>query len=253
MRLVDTHCHLYMDAFPDPEPVVEEARAAGVDRMIVVGIDQATCVQAIQLAERFEGVYAIIGHHPNNAAKFTPDDLKWIEDLLAHPKAVALGEIGLDYHWDHATKEQQFASLGAQLDLGVRLGKPIVFHCREAYSDLLDFLQAAPKHPHLIHCFGGTLPDARRAVELGIWFGVDGPVTYKKSIELREIVAELPGDRIVLETDSPYLSPEPFRGKTNSPARIPYINRMVAACRGISEEACAELTTQNAQCFFGLI
>ena len=133
------------------------------------------------------------------------------------------------------------------------MGKPIVFHCREAYSDLLDFLQAAPMHPYLIHCFGGTLSDARRAVELGIWFGVDGPVTYKKSVELREIVAELPGDRFVLETDSPYLSPEPFRGKTNSPARIPFINRMVAACRGISEEACAELTTQNAQRFFGLI
>ncbi len=202
----------------------------------------------------FDGVFAVVGWHPNYAAKYTRSDLGAIEAMLDHPKVVGIGEIGLDYHWDHATVEQQRACTADHLELAVSSGMPVVFHCREAYSDLLDWVAGLSVAPDkmVLHCFGGDDVDAVRAVELGMWFGVDGPVTYKKNDGLRSVLGSVPRERLMLETDAPYLSPEPYRGKPNEPAMIGLINASLAGVLGVSAEECGALSTGNAERFFGV-
>lgn len=254
MRLIDTHCHLNLgDSFPDPAAAIDEAREHGVDRMIVVGVDLPSSHRALELCDVYEGLFAVLGIHPNSAGGCKPSNLVEIEEMLRHPKAVAIGEIGLDYHWDSATPAEQWTALQDQLDLSESTGKPVVFHCREAYPDLLDLLEKRTRHSWLFHCFAGDLSDARRAVELGAWFGVDGPITYPKANDLREVVRSLPRDRIVVETDSPYLSPVPLRGRPNRPGNVRFVNAGLGACLGIGEEECAALTTGNAESFFRLL
>ncbi|HMS54624.1 MAG TPA: TatD family hydrolase [Fimbriimonadaceae bacterium] len=251
--LIDTHCHLNLeDAFPNPGETIREAVEAGVSNMIVVGIDEASSRRAVRLADDHKEVYAVVGHHPNSAATFSTNDLVWIENLLAHPKTVALGEIGLDFHWDYATPEQQQFSLNAQLDLAVHLGMPVVFHCRKAYRELLQVLETRSPHPYLFHCFSGSDTEAQRVVELGGLLGVDGPITYKKST-LPSLFASLPADRIVVETDAPYMPPEPFRGRPNHPKHVVLVNRALALALGVTEEESAETTTANAEGFFRTI
>jgi TatD DNase family protein len=253
MPLIDTHCHLNdTEAFPNPAATISRAREAGVERVIVVGVDVESSQRALELTEAHQGVYAIVGWHPNYTANYTSAKLSEIEELLRHPKAVALGEIGLDFHWQYATLEQQERALYDQLALGEESGKPIVFHCREAYPALLEKLESRTVLSYLFHCFAGDEEAARRAREMDCYFGVDGPITYKKSTHLREIVASLPQDRIVIETDSPYLTPEPFRGKPNEPANVVLVNSALASVLGISEEECTALTTRNAERFFRL-
>lgn len=258
--LIDTHCHLNLtEHFPDPAAEVEFARSTGVERLIVVGVDLPTSQIAIDLADRFQEVYAVAGIHPNYAANYTPDLIPPLRELLAHPKVVAIGEIGLDYHWDYATREQQYEVLKAQLDLAEEHQTPIVFHCREAYEDLLDILesrynpQSTSHKPHLLlHCFAGDAQDAQRATALGCYFGVDGPLTYKNAQALRDLVQTLPRDRVVIETDAPYLTPVPHRGKPNRPGYVAHVNSMLASLWGISQEEAAEITTANATAFFRL-
>lgn len=251
--LIDTHCHLNSEShFPDPDADVLLAQKAGVERLIVVGTDPSDGEKARSIAERHPHVYFIVGFHPNYCAEYSSANLRTLRPLLSHPKCVALGEIGLDYHWDYAPRAIQFQALEEQLDLAAELSKPVVFHCREAYPDLLGFLEARPAQPYLIHCFAGDGNDTRRALDLGCLFGVDGPVTYKKSEALRENMRTIGLGRIVLETDSPYLSPEPHRGKPNHPANIPLINAALSSCLGVTAEECAQRTSANALKFFGI-
>ena len=251
MRLFDTHCHLNdAKAFPDPAAAIEEARRAGVDRLAIVGVDEESSRRALEIAESHEGVYAIVGWHPTYAADYK--DTKAIEELLAHPKSVAIGEVGLDFYWDKSTPEQQYRCLEDHLDLAAEAKKPVVFHCRDANDELLTFLEGRAAHAYLFHCFSGDQSHAERAVALGAVLGVDGPITYPKNDALREIFASLPPDRIVVETDSPYMSPVPYRGKPNRPERVVHVNRALAMARGVSEEECAALTTSNAMRFFGV-
>lgn len=251
--LIDTHCHLnFPDKFPNPEETIEEARRAGVERLIVVGCDTVTSQSAVDLASRFENVFAVVGWHPTYTKDYTRDALAEIEQMLANPKVVAIGEIGLDFHWDFSTREEQELALYDQLDLAVRTNKPVVFHCREAYPEVLDILEKRPLHPYLMHCFAGNAADAERALELGCLFGVDGPITYKNANDLREVIGKIPVDRIVLETDSPYLPPVPHRGQPNKPAYIPHINNVLAGIQNLTPEQSATQTTTNATHFFHL-
>lgn len=253
MRLVDTHCHLNdAKAFPDPARTVEESREAGVDRLIVVGVDEESSRQAIEVAESHEGVFAIVGWHPTSAAAYESARLGAIEEMLEHPKVVAVGEVGLDFYWDKSTPEQQYRCLEDHLDLAERTGKPVVFHCRDANDELLTFLEGRAQVPYLFHCFSGDEGHAQRALALGALLGVDGPVTYPKNDALRAILADAPLERVVVETDSPYMAPVPFRGQRNRPAWVVYVNRALAATKGISEEECAAATTANAERFFGI-
>lgn len=253
MRLFDTHCHLQDDkAFPDPTGALQAAHAAGVDRVVVVGTDPEDWTRAIALAEVHERVYAILGWHPNYTADYDSASLAGLRELLRHEKVLALGEIGLDYHWSYSRREQQFAALREQLDLAAELSIPVVFHAREAYGDLLDVLESRPPQAYLFHCWAGDAEAARRAVALGAYFGVDGPVTYKKADDLRAVLVDLPKERLVVETDSPYMAPVPHRGKPNQPAFVAHVNAGLAAVLGLNEDECAELTTSNAERFFRL-
>jgi TatD DNase family protein len=253
VRLTDTHCHLNLkEHFPDPESEIQRSLDAGVTTLILVGIDVATSARAIEIAERYPTVYAVVGFHPNYSASYSPADLQGIEELAKHPKAVAIGEIGLDFHWDAATPDQQERSLRDQLALAEDGGLPVVFHCRKAYPELLSILEALPVRPYLFHCFSGDGQDLQRAIRLGGFFGVDGPITYKKSTELRALVKSMPRERIVIETDSPYLSPEPLRGKPNVPANLRFVNNALATVLTISAEESATLTSANAARFFRL-
>jgi TatD DNase family protein len=172
--------------------------------------------------------------------------------MLRHPKTVAVGEVGLDFHWDYSTPEQQKVALLDQLELARRAEKPVVFHARDAYPQLLDILETRERLPYLFHCFAGTQEDARRAINLDAMFGVDGPVTYKNAGDLRHTLSQIPADRLVIETDSPYLSPVPHRGKPNTPAYVVHVNAALAQVLGITAEECAEQTTLNAEKFFRL-
>lgn len=251
--MIDTHCHLNDGrSFPDPDRALEHARDAGVFGFLVVGVDIAGSRRAIEIAERHQDVWAIVGHHPNYSHEFRPEMLGEYGEMLRHPKVKALGEIGLDYHWDFATKEEQIKCLIPQLDLAAEVDFPVVFHAREAYSDLLDILEARPRQPYLFHCFAGTMEDAERAIRLDAYFGVDGPITYKKADELRSMVASLPKDRIVLETDSPYMSPVPHRGKPNSPSNLPLILDELARIHGLDRREAEAQTDENAHRFFRL-
>jgi TatD DNase family protein len=252
MSLIDTHCHLNLwENHGDPTLAIAEAHEAGVDRLIVVGIDRKSSERAVELAEQHWGIYAVVGVHPNSAAGFVSSDLDWVAELVEHPKVLAIGEIGLDYHWDLASKPEQMACLMAQLELASELAVPVVFHCRKAYEDLLTCLEARPTHPYLLHCFSGTVEDAQRAMKLDAYFGVDGPITYKNS-SLPSVVAALPLDRLVVETDSPYLAPDPFRGKPNQPKHVVLVNRKLAEVKGVTEIEMADWTTRNAERFFRL-
>jgi len=251
MRLTDTHCHLNDGhAFPLPEATAAEAAAQGVWRLVVVGVDTESSRRAVEIAERCENVYAVVGWHPNYTSKYDGEALKAIEALLDHPKSLALGEIGLDFYREHASREDQERALKDQLDLAEAKDVPVVFHCRDAYPELLDVLERRKVRPYLFHCFAGNDEDAGRASAFGAWFGVDGPVTYPSADGLRTTIAKLPRDKILLETDSPYMTPVPYRGQRNRPSFLPYVNAGLAAALGLGPEECADLTERSAEAFF---
>lgn len=252
--LIDTHCHLNLtDHFPDPAAEIAFAKASGVEKLIVIGIDLESSQIALDLADRFPEIHAVVGIHPNYAAKYEKSWIDQIRAMTEHPKCAALGEIGLDYHWDYATREQQYDALSDQLDLASSYALPVVFHCREAYGDLLDILEARKdqkRAPWLLHCFAGNREDAARAIALDCYFGVDGPLTYKNAQELRDITLTLPRDRVVVETDAPYLTPVPHRGKPNRPGYVAYVNSMLASLWQVPVEETAQMTTRNAASVF---
>lgn len=250
--MIDTHCHLNdVEAFPDPKSAIDEAISAGVNQLVVVGIDHDWSVKAVDLADHFEPVYAVVGHHPNCAATFSEALLDEYRRLYSHPKTVAIGEIGFDFHWDYATLSQQQSAFEAQLNLAMELGAPVVLHVREAYDETLEFLSARTKNPPLLfHCFGGNADQAKRAMDLGAYFGVDGPITFKSAHELRSVIASLDRNRIVIETDAPWLAPHPHRGKRNSPALLKLVLEGLASTLGITTDEAEIITTENALQFF---
>lgn len=252
MRLIDTHCHLYdAKAFPDPATAIADAQEAGVEKLIVIGVDEETSQKAVSLSDDFDCVFAVVGWHPTSAAQYRPENLAAIAEMVRHPKVVAVGEVGFDFYWDKSTPAEQERCLIDHLDLAVELGKPAVFHCREANNELLSLLETRPPQPYLFHCFSGDMTHAQRAMKLDAYFGFDGPITHPKNEVLREIARCVPRERIVIETDSPYLTPVPHRGKPNKPAYVTYVNNGLASALGISREDCAEMTSANAERFFG--
>lgn len=253
MRFIDTHCHLNDGrAFPDPAAAVAEAHEAGVAALVVVGIDTESSRRALEIAEQHPSVFAAVGWHPNHADEFSEKELAPLEEMLAHPKALALGEIGLDYYRDHSAPETQMRCLLAQLDLAESTGAKVIFHCREAYDDLLDVLERRPVIPYLFHCFAGSHDERDRCLALGGILGVDGPISYPKGDGLREVLGQAPLDRLVLETDAPWMPPVPYRGKSNQPAWLPLIAQALADARGVELAEVAQITTQTALKWFDL-
>ncbi len=248
MNLVDTHCHLDDEQFAaDQEAAIARAQTAGVERMMVIGTgDGPPDLQAAtRLADRYPALYATVGVHPQDAAKATAETFAQIRDLLSLPKVLALGEIGLDYYRDSAPRDVQRAVFTRQLELAQEAKKPIVIHTREAWADTVCILRQQSVTNGIFHCFTGGPEEAREALDLGFHLSFGGVLTFPKSDRLREAAKIVPLDRILIETDAPYLAPVPHRGKRNEPAFVVDTARKLAEIRGISLEELAQATTQN--------
>jgi TatD DNase family protein len=254
--LIDTHCHLDPEHCGDgPEPLLARARAGGVGGVICVGVGGAEQARfAARLAAERPDVVATVGVHPHDAAQHTEALAEELTALLAHPRVVAVGEVGLDYHYDHSPREEQRRIFARYIALARQLRLPLVIHTRSAAQDTLELLRSegAADVGGVIHCFSEDREFARVALELGFFLSFSGIVTFKKATEIQEVAAWAPLDRILVETDSPYLAPIPFRGKVNEPAYVVHTARFVGQLRGLSLEEVAAATTDNARTLFGL-
>lgn len=253
--LIDTHCHLDFEWFnEDRDEVVARAVAAGVTQIVVPAIDLTNCRTVLSLAERYEGVFAAVGIHPNSSAGWQDSWIGVLRDLAQHPKVVAIGEIGLDYYWDKSPKAMQQRALGLQLELAAELDLPVIIHNRESSADVIQLLTESPlagrENPGVLHSFSAEWETAVSALNLGYYLGFTGPVTFKKADALREIATKVPMDRLLVETDAPYLTPHPYRGKRNEPAYVAYVAERLAAERGIDTAVLAQQTTANARRIF---
>jgi TatD DNase family protein len=248
VRLTDSHCHLDDKQFdPDRNDVIARALAAGVERMMAIGTGDGPpdLEAALRLARQHSFIYATIGVHPHDAAKATPETFAALETLAAETKVLAIGEIGLDYHYDFSPRDVQREVFIRQLELAGRAGKPIVIHTREAWDDTLLVLREHWSGSGIIHCFSGGLEEARQALDLGFYLSFGGVLTFPKAEALREAARLAPEDRLLVETDAPYLAPVPKRGKRNEPAFMVETARRLAEVRGAAPERIAEVTTEN--------
>ena len=251
--MIDTHCHL-----TDPrlgsqlEDVLIRARAAGVTRFITIGTSLADDEAAVRLCRNRSDIRCAIGVHPNYSHEAEVSELPRLRELQADPSVVALGEMGLDYFHHYAPRPKQFAIFEPQLQLAAVLGRPVVIHCREATDDCLAVMRSFASVRAVFHCFTGSPDEARKILDAGYLIGFTGAVTFKKNDALREAVALTPADRMLVETDAPYLTPEPHRSqKTNEPAMVVHVAATVARVKGMTAEEVDQVTTENAARFFG--
>lgn len=261
MSLVDTHCHLDFEAFDDDRPqVIARAAEAGVRRILNPAIDLSSCAVIMRLSEQYEGVYAAIGIHPNSTSSYSPEHLGALLGYARHVKVLAVGEIGLDYYWDKSPRPVQIAAFEAQLALAAQAALPVIIHNREAGDDVISILEhwvntlpsTLRERPGVLHSFSGSLAMAERALRAGFYLGFTGPLTYKNADETRRIAAAVPLNRLLVETDAPFLTPVPHRGKRNEPAYIPLMVERLASIRQLEIEEVAQATTTNAEQLFNL-
>lgn len=249
MNFVDSHCHLNDERFKDNvDEVVASSFKAGVTTILVVGYDLESSLKAIEIASRHEGIYAAIGFHPENLENVSDDNLNKIKELCKNPKVIAIGEIGLDYHWYKEQKDRDNQKIWfiKQLKMADELGLPVSIHCREAIQDAFDILKEyTPQAKGVLHCYSGSVEMMKEFEKLGYYFGFDGPITYKNSIVPKQCVKEVSIDRILSETDCPYLPPVPFRGQTNYPEYIPYIVRQMSEIKEISLDILSKKIQDN--------
>ncbi len=256
--LFDTHAHLGFYESPDePSGVLRRARNAGVGLMVILGYGPDLIDGTVRLAEAHDGVFAAVGVHAHHAVLYDPPGAGTrVADALRRAavssKVVALGEIGLDYYRDLSPRPEQERAFREQLRLARELALPVVIHDRDAHEETLRILTEEEGVPGVMHCFSGDVALARRCLELGFYISIAGPVTFGNARDLPDVARFVPSERLVLETDSPYLSPHPLRGKGNEPANLPLVAARVAELRGITADALAELTTSNARALFGI-
>jgi TatD DNase family protein len=250
---IDTHCHLEMSQFDkDRDEVIARAREAGLETVITIGSDLESNPEALRLSEAHEMVYCSVGIHPHDAKEVTGETFEKLMQWASQKKVVAIGETGLDYHYMHSPVEAQQEVFRKHLDLAVELGLPAVIHSREARADTLRILKESGITRGVMHCFSGDTEMAEAAMAMGLYISFAGPVTFKNARKLKEVAKAIPDERLLIETDAPYLSPEPMRGKRNEPAYIVHTAREIAALRGVTPEDVARLTTLNARRLFGI-
>jgi len=251
----DSHAHLTLEHFdPDRDEVIARARQAGIARLVTVASFIGDAEACAALAARHDFIHFTAGVHPHEAKSFTPEVAEGIRRAAARPRAVAIGEIGLDYHYDFSPRDAQRRAFREQIGLARSLTLPIVVHTREAWDDTLLILgeERAREIGGVFHCFSGGKEEARRCLDLGFYLSFAGPVTFKNSSGVAEAAAFAPLDRILCETDSPYLTPHPFRGKRNEPARVVLVAAKVADLKRLTPEAVGEATTRNLETIFRL-
>lgn len=262
LQLTDTHCHLDFKRFnQDRAKVIARAISNGLTRILNVGIDLESSREAVRLAQDHDQIYAAVGLHPNSATLWNSNLLSQLRDLASHPKVVAIGEIGLDFYRDRAPQDLQKRVFHTMLTLASDLDLPVVIHNREATSEVLDMLEAwynslessgsiVAQCPGVLHSFSGDLPDATRAMHYNFLIGISGPVTFRNAHELQTIVAELPDDSILIETDAPFLTPHPYRGKRNEPSHVRFVAAKIAELRETSLIDIARITLENSNRIF---
>ncbi|MED4404179.1 TatD family hydrolase [Metabacillus fastidiosus] len=253
--LFDTHAHLNALQYEnDVEEVVQRALDEGVSEIVVVGFDRETIERAMELIEEYDFIYAAIGWHPVDAIDMTDKDLQWIRELSEHPKVVAIGEMGLDYYWDKSPKDIQKEVFRKQIALAKEVKLPIIIHNRDATADVVAILEeeGASEVGGIMHCFTGSLEVAKQCMDMNFYISFGGPVTFKNAKKPKEVVQEIPLDRLLIETDCPYLTPHPFRGKRNEPGYVKYVAEEIAKLRNLSYEEIAKKTSDNGKKIFGI-
>ena len=262
MTLVDSHCHLDFDHFyVDRAAVLNRAWEAGLDRILVPGIDITTSLAALKLADSHPQIFAAVGIHPNGANLWTDGSVASLKTVAQRPKVVAIGEIGLDYYRQRAPRTLQQQVFTTQLEIANSLRLPVIIHTSNASNDdracISDVIAALKDwehnlaYPGVIHSYSGNLAETEMFLEMGFYLGITGPVTFSSAKELREIVVHIPLNRLLIETDAPYLTPHPFRGKRNEPAYVRLVAEKVGEIKGVDPEIVAEITTANARKLFG--
>ena len=245
---IDTHCHLSMEDYNDIDKVIEENKNALVEKIVVSGCSRESIEEVMDLKDKYDMIYVTIGYHPEYADTITKSDLDYLKSLLGEKKIIGIGEIGLDYHYTKENKDKQIWLFEEQLKIADAFNLPVVIHSRDATMDTINILKKY-KAKGIIHCFSGSLETANIYISMGFLLGIGGVVTFKNS-KLKDVVKEVPLESIVLETDSPYLTPVPFRGKVNSSKYLEYIAMFIADIKNISVEELAEITNKNASSLF---
>ena len=249
--MIDTHLHLNIKDYEDDlDEVIKRALKQGVQKLIVIGMDLKTSLKAIEIAESYEQVYASVGLHPGYVEN---EDTTFIEALLDHPKVVAIGETGLDFYWSSEFKEKQIKAFLEQIKLAEKYELPLIIHTRNSFSEAYDLVKPF-KHKvrGVFHCFSSHLEDALKTINLGFYIGVDGPITFKNPKDILTIVETIDLKHILVETDSPYLAPTPYRGKRNEPSYLNYIVEKIALIKDITKDEVSKITTHNAHQLFHL-
>lgn len=249
--LIDSHCHILSSEYEKPEDVIKDSKTSGVDKMIINGYDLESSTEAVLLSNEYNYVYASIGIGPENIDSVSDKDFIKLEELINKGKVVAIGEIGLDYYWTKDNKEKQIYVFENMLALAKKYNLPVIVHCRQAIKDTYELLKKY-KVTGILHCFSGSAESAKEFIKLGFLIGIGGVVTFKNAKEIKDVVIKIDLSNISLETDSPYLSPEPFRGKVNVPKNVIYVARKIAELKSVSLEEVLEVTSSNVTSKFDL-
>jgi TatD DNase family protein len=249
--MIDTHAHLNTAEFEkDLDECISRAKEHQLEHIIVIGMDKDSNHRAIEIAEKYDFIYASVGVHPGYVDQGNTDHLK---DLLQHKKVVAIGECGLDFYWTKENIEKQKEIFLNQIKLAIKTNYPLIIHTRNSFTEAYDMIKPYQgKVKGVFHCFSSNVSDAKKAIDLGFYVGIDGPVTYKKAQDLVELVSEIDLKYILIETDSPYLSPVPFRGKRNEPSYVRFVAEKIAEIKGISTEEVIKQTSLNAKLLFNI-
>lgn len=253
--MIDSHCHLTDPRLLEQiDAVLDRASQAGVQQIVTIATDPQDALLAIELSQKYpDRVRCALGIHPNESGRYSPESVDQLREMATDSSVIAVGETGLDYHWDVVDRRQQQRMFEAQLKLAIELGKPVVIHSRQAIPDTLTVLKSYPGVQCVFHCFTGSISEADQIIEAGYFLGFTGPVTFKKNDELREVLRKIPEDRILIETDGPYLSPEPVRGKkVCEPAFVRYVLTTLARVRDLTLNQADILTTTNTRRFYGI-
>ena len=247
--MIDTHCHLLKEYYPNLDNTFKELKENNIDAVIVNGCDKTSNIEVLEIIKKYDIAYGAIGFHPTELKNVKEDDLKWLEINLQKDKIVAIGEIGLDYHYENTDKEKQKYFFRRQLSLAQKYNKPVIIHSRDAIQDTYNILSSV-KVKGVLHCYSGSLEMAKEFTKIGYFLGIGGIITFKNAKNIIEVIKNIDSKYILLETDSPYLAPEPYRGQINSPVYLKYILEKISEIKNIDYKEMEKMTNYNARCLF---